>query len=61
MVTSAIKNKFLITLICVIGIVAVFYGMFTDNDPVFIVGLLFVGGGYLLLRKKIKRPTANNF
>jgi len=42
-----LHNKTLISLICVIGIVAVSYGMLNDNNLVFIIGLLFVIGGYL--------------
>jgi len=43
-----------------IGIVAVAYGMLKDNNPIFIIGLLFVIGGYLLIRRKIKESIRNN-
>lgn len=47
-------------LICMIGIVAVAYGMLKDNNLIFIIGLLFVIGGYLLIRRKIKESIRNN-
>ena len=43
-----------------IGIVAVSYGMLKDNNLVFIIGLLFVIGGYLLIRRKIKAHIKDN-
>ena len=44
----------MITLVCVIGLTAVFYGMVRDNNLVFIIGLMFVAGGYLMIRKRLK-------
>jgi len=55
-----LHNKTLISLICVIGIVAVSYGMLNDNNLVFIIGLLFVIGGYLLIRRRIKDYIKKN-
>jgi len=46
--------------ICMIGIVAVAYGMLRDNNLIFIIGMLFVIGGYLLIRRKIKESIRNN-
>jgi LPXTG-motif cell wall-anchored protein len=43
-----------------IGIVAVAYGMVKDNNLIFIIGLLFVIGGYLLIRRKTKESIRNN-
>jgi len=43
-----------------IGIVGVAYGMLKDNNLIFIIGLLFVIGGYLLIRRKIKESIRNN-
>jgi len=43
-----------------IGIVGVAYGMFKDNNLIFIIGLLFVIGGYLLIRRKMKESIRNN-
>ena len=48
------REKALIIVLCAIGILTVSYGMFKDNDAVFIIGLLFVIGGYLLIRRKLK-------
>jgi hypothetical protein len=48
------KEKALIVCLCVFGLLAVSYGMFRENDMVFIIGLLFVIGGYLLIRRKLK-------
>ncbi len=48
------NEKILIILICVFGILVVGYGMATENDPVFVVGILLVIGGYLLIRGKLK-------
>ena len=48
------KEKALIVCLCVFGLLAVSYGMFKENDVVFIVGVLLVIGGYLLIRKKLK-------
>ena len=48
-------SKPLITLLCGIGILALSYGMFNDDSLVFIIGLVFVIGGYLLVRRKLKR------
>jgi len=45
---------------CVIGISAVAYGVLKDNDPIFILGIVFVAGGYLLIRRKLKHSTTNN-
>ena len=50
----------MIAAICVIGIVAVAYGMANDNNLIFILGLVFVIAGYLLLRRRIKESIRNN-
>jgi hypothetical protein len=49
-----VREKALIIVLFAIGILAVSYGMIKDNDAVFILGLLFVIGGYLLIRRKLK-------
>ena len=54
LISYILHNNTLISLICVIGILAVSYGMLNDNDLVFIIGLVFVIGAYLLIRKRIK-------
>ena len=48
------KHKALVFVICIIGIVAVTYGVAKDNNPVFLIGIVFIIGGYLLIRKRIK-------
>ena len=48
------KEKVLIILVCVIGLTAVCYGIARDNNWVFIIGLMFVAGGYLMIRKRVK-------
>ncbi len=48
------NEKILIILICVFGILVVGYGMATENDLVFVVGILLVIGGYLLIRWRLK-------
>ena len=55
-----LKKKYLITPICMIGIVGVAYGMANDNNLIFIIGLLIVVAGYLLIRRKIKESIRNN-
>jgi len=59
-ITETLKNKTLIILICVIAVVAISYGMLNDNNLIFIVGLLFVIGGYLLIRRRIKDYIKKN-
>jgi hypothetical protein len=54
------KNKNLIVLIGVIGAVAVSYGILRHHDVIFIIGLIFFLGGYLLIRRKIKESIRNN-
>jgi len=49
-----------IIFICMIGVVALSYGMLKDNTLIFIIGLIFVFGGYLLIRRKIKESVRNN-
>jgi len=54
-----LTNKTPIILICMIGVVAVSYGMLKENSVIFIIGLLLVFGGYLLIRRKIKESIRN--
>jgi hypothetical protein len=51
---DSLKQKALIFIICTIGIVAVIYGMAKDDNVVFVIGIVFVIGGYLLIRRRIK-------
>ena len=48
------KDEFLSVFLCIIGISAVSYGMIKDNDVIFVIGLVFVIGAYLLIRRKLK-------
>ena len=50
----AMKEKTLIVCLCVFGLLAISYGMFKENDMVFVIGVLFVIGSYLLIRRKLK-------
>jgi hypothetical protein len=50
----AMREKAFIVCLCVFGIFAISYGMIKDNNAVFVIGLLFVIGGYLLIRRKLK-------
>jgi general stress protein CsbA len=49
------KEKVYIIILCVVGLVAVSYGMITDNDVIFIIGIIFVIAGYLIIRIRIKK------
>ena len=48
------NDKTIATLSCILGVFGVMYGMSTGNNIIFIVGLLFVAGGYLMIRRKLK-------
>ena len=48
------REQVITVLICVFGLSAVSYGMIKDNHIIFIIGLMFVVGGYLLIRRKLK-------
>lgn len=48
------REKTLVAAIIILGIVGVAYGMIEKNHPVFISGLCFVAGGYLLIRRRLK-------
>jgi len=59
-IIDRLTNKTLIILICMIGVVAVSYGMLKDNTIIFIIGLICILTGYLLIRRKIKESVRNN-
>lgn len=48
------KEKALILLVCLFGILGVCYGMVNKDHPIFIAGLVFVVAGYLMIRRKLK-------
>lgn len=49
------KEKAFIVFLCAAGVMLVAYGMVNKDNPLFIVGLVFVVGGYLLIRKELKQ------
>jgi len=49
------KEKVFIIILCFVGLVEVSYGMITDNDVIFIIGIIFVIAGYLIIRIRIKK------
>jgi hypothetical protein len=48
------KEKAVILVLCLLGIVGVCYGMVNKNHPVFIAGLVLVVAGYPMIRRKLK-------
>jgi hypothetical protein len=59
-ITAKMNEKILTVVICLIGVLAVAYGMIRHNDIVFLVGLGFIIGGYLRIRKKLKESPKKN-
>lgn len=59
-VSYMFQNKTLIILVCMVGILAVSYGMVKDDDVVFIIGIILIIGGYLLIRRRNKTYISNN-
>lgn len=53
-------EKALVVILCILGISGVAYGMIEKNHPIFILGLCFVVGGYLLIRRKLKRQAGRD-
>jgi len=51
---SPLKEKIIIISLCIIGVSSVAYGMIEKNNPVFIIGIIFIVAGYLLIRRKLK-------
>ena len=52
MVIKSEKNIAIVS--CILGVLSVIYGMIKGNDVLFMVGLVFVVGGYLMIRHKLK-------
>lgn len=48
------NEKSIAMLVCILGVSSVVYGMAEDNDLFFLAGLVFVVGGYLIIRRKLK-------
>jgi len=55
------KEKSLILVVCLSGILGVSYGMMNKNHLVFIAGMVFVIAGYLMIRKKLKEYTRGKY
>jgi len=49
-----LNEKILTVVICLIGVLAVAYGMIRQNHVAFIIGLVFVVVGYLHIRRRLK-------
>ena len=49
------QEKTLIALLCFFGISCMAYGMWKENNVIFIVGLVFVIAGYVMIRGKLKK------
>lgn len=59
------RQKAFTLFLCGAGILLVAYGMINKHNPVFIAGVVFVLGGYLLIRRRLKqsirdKSRANN-
>ena len=55
------KEKAFILVVCLFGILGVFYGMMNKNHTVFIAGLVVLLAGYLMIRKKLKERIRDNY
>ena len=54
------SEKTIATLSCILGVFGVAYGMSSSKNAIFIMGLLFVAGGYLMIRRKLKGDAQKN-
>jgi len=50
-------EKIAIIFLCALGVSGVAYGMRTDNDIIFVGGILCVVLGYLCIRRKLKHAS----
>lgn len=48
------RNRILILLLCLIGVISVGYGMIMDSDGIFVLGIVCVVSGYFLIRRRLK-------
>lgn len=48
------SEKIFAIVILILGLLGVVYGMMEENDVIFIAGLVFVVGSYLIIRRKLK-------
>jgi len=54
---SPFKEKLLTSTLCIVGISGVVYGIIEKNNPVFIIGILFVIAGYIMIRRKLRESV----
>ena len=47
-------QKTILIITCTLGVSGIAYGMAAENDVVFIAGLFWVVGGYLIIRHQLK-------
>ena len=57
---SPLKEKIITASLCIIGVSAVVYGMTRKNNPVFIIGMVFIVAGYIMIRRKLKESLKDN-
>lgn len=50
-------EKLTVISFCVLGVSGVAFGMVSQNDTVFVIGIVFVIFGYLFIRKKLKESV----
>ena len=49
------KKKVISLILGLMGILMTAYGMSRENNPCFIIGLALIVGGYMLIRREIKK------
>jgi len=54
-IRDILEKKALVISIGAVGILMVSYGMLAKNNPVFIIGIVCIIGGYLLIRRRLKQ------
>ena len=47
-------EKFLIALVCFLGVYGITHGMIRENHGIFLAGIGLVVGSYLFIRRKLK-------
>jgi len=51
------KEKILNIILCVVGLIAAFYGMAEKNNVIFLIGIFLIIIGYIMIRRKLKRSS----
>ena len=59
-IPNILKKRAFMAFICLIGVVAVSYGIHYHDNLVFIIGIGFIIVGYLLIRRRIKGHITDN-